>query len=168
MSAVGFVLALDMSGDWTYLSAVVVFRRPRFVVRPHVSSLGRRVRLKVLRDVLSFIDSNCYALCVRALVRRRVREFLIRKANRAGAWRSALLFEFSRIANHLRDRGFFPVSVVHADNEFLSFRGIIEDVFGAESVFIGKDEYILLADVVGYVNLRFSKLLKSYSNIVEL
>jgi len=163
----GYIVAIDTSGNWKYIACVVTRVAPRIVVRPHIASLNRKVRKKVIDVILSFIASNGYALCSYVNLCVRVRSYK-GTANKHSVWRSLLKFELSRVVNHLRDKGYWPIYAVYVDREFELFRSVVESIFQTNTVIIGKNEYVLLADVVGYVNLREKKLLKKYRNIVEL
>jgi len=163
-----YILALDTSGNWDFIACVVF--KPRYVrsLEGHVASLDRRVRSKIIRDVLEFIDDNCYGVCLNAKIRYRVRELRRFRNNKRWAWEYSVYLSLKSISQHLKNKNYWPISEVYADGEFQSFVRQIATNFNTTNIHIGKYSETVLADVLAYVNLRQPCLLKKYRNIIEL
>ncbi len=135
----------------------------------HIASVGRRRREKIILSVLDFISQNGYGLCVESDIRIKVRALVVsRRSKKSSVWKHVITRELLRIANHLRDKNFWPITRVFADVEFNRFRDIIEKIFKTKNVVIGKNHMVVPSDILAYVNLRNKKLLKKYRNISEL
>ena len=163
-----YILLLDTSGSWEFIAAVVVRSIPR-IYCSHIAGIPRDKREKIINDVLKFIATNGYAVCVRALIHLKVRAISFGgRKNKARLWRNVLRSELYKIANHLRDVGYWPIDVVYADREFEGYMGILEEVFRLENVYVEKTDKLCLADTVAYLNFRDPKRLRGIKNIREI
>ena len=168
VSELGFSLALDTSGDWYYIAGVIVSKKPCLDLSSHIARINRRRRWKIVAQILDFIEFNGYGVCLLANLRSKIRTIIKYIANKNTAWRIALRFELVRLMNHLRSKGFWPIDVIFADNEFLVFKDLLSTLFRVKHIGIGKNEYVALADALAYTNFRNRKLLKRYKRIKEL
>jgi len=151
-----------------FIAAVVVRRSPSFSFKPHVAGINKRVRQKVITKVLDYIDTEGYGVCLRADIRRKVRSYTRLRVRKKDAWFSVVRNELERIANHLREKGFWPINCAFVDSEFERFTTVVSKVFGTPNIYVGKSNAVILGDVLAYVNLRERTLIKKYRSIVEL
>ena len=163
-----YLLSLDTSGNWAFIAAVVVRRNPRFPYKSHVAGINRRIRWRIIVQVLEYINSEGYGVCLKTDIRRKVRLYTRQRISKSKAWISVLKRELERIANHLRDKKYWPIKHIYIDKEFIRFTDILKSIFKAESTYATKNSIILLSDVLAYTNHRKKFLIKKYSNIVEL
>ena len=164
-----YEIAVDMSGDWKYISVVVFLDRPRRSFRPHIASLNKRARMRVIKELVDASSrGEIYAVCIHAEARIKARQIYKIARNRRSAWSRVVSQELNKASQHLRFKGFWPVLRVYADNEFRPFEVVLQKVFKTNNIVVGKNDYVAFADIVAYINLRYKKLLKSTKNIVEL
>ena len=117
---------------------------------------------------LSFINDNCYGVCIRAGIRRLVRELLKTVNNKSTAWRTAVYLNLRRLRDHLVSRRFIPIVEIYADNEFVHFQQELDEVFETKNIHIGKTQYIVFPDVLAYTNMKLRRYIKKFRNIKEL
>ena len=166
--AMAYILVLDTSGNWVYLAGVVATHLIDFGYYPHIARANKNTRKKIIDKVLTFMDSSCYGVCLKLNARLRVRELTKNRVKKDRAWRYVIRWGLSRLANHLRSKKYWPIDRIVADPEFRIFEDVLTDVFGIREVYVAKESVVILADVLGYVNLRMRHLLKKFRNIREL
>ena len=163
-----FILLLDSSGSWKFISAVIVRRIPQ-ISCCHIARLDKNKRKYIIEQALKILTVECYSICVHAFIHQKVRMMSYgNRKSKKRLWRGTIKSELTKIANHLKNLKFQPIIIVYADREFYLYRDIIEEVFEADNVFIEKSNRLCLADVVAYLNLMNPRLLKEIKNFREI
>ena len=160
------ILVLDSSSDWDIISAVLLFRSLNVEVKPHIASLKLDKRIKILEEIINFIESGGgYAIYLYANLRQLVK-FYKKKHSKQKAWSIAMREQLSRIKLHLDSKG-FSYSAIYADTEFSFFENDLKTVFKTMKIYFGKTKYIIYADAIAYLNYKFPKLVRGKKNIKE-
>ena len=156
-----YEVAVDMSGDWKYISVVVFFGRPRRSFRPHVASLNKKARIKVIKELIDASSrGEIYAVCICAEAKIKARQMYKITRNKYSAWKRVISQELNKASQHLRSKGFWPILRVHADNEFRPFETILQRVFKTNNTIVEKNDHVAFAGIVAYINLKH----RSFSN----
>jgi len=164
-----YTLALDTSDNWKYIAGVVILSFYSLNIKPHISSVNKKIRWKIIENILQFVSNGgAYAICLYSNLRSKIRAKAKNSRDKKSLWTKSLTFELRRMADHLRDKNYWPIDRIYADEEFSPFEQCIKSAFKARTIITGKNENIIIADIVAYINFRNRKIIKKYNNIVEL